>query len=109
MKKSTYSILGIAIFVLMVSAPLLSSINITEVNLSIESKPTTKVTISYTEHGPIQIDNNTHFGDVAIAEGWDGDGSVYLGTRLGKIRASFISGSLPLIEGMLYELEKAGF
>ncbi len=39
---------------------------------------------------------------------WDGDGSVYIGTRSGSIRASFTSGSLNFIKGMLNELEKAG-
>ncbi|MHA1930517.1 MAG: right-handed parallel beta-helix repeat-containing protein [Candidatus Thorarchaeota archaeon] len=75
MKKSTYSVLGITIFILMVSAPLLSSINTVGVNPTTEVTPINKITISYTEHAPIQIDNNTHFADVAAAESWDGDGS----------------------------------
>lgn len=39
---------------------------------------------------------------------WDGDGSVYIENKRGKIGASYVSGSLNFIEGMLSELEKAG-
>ena len=40
---------------------------------------------------------------------WDGDGSIYYEKKTDKIRASYISGSLKFIEGMLDELVKAGF
>ena len=39
---------------------------------------------------------------------WDGDGSVFIEKSTDAIRASFTSGSLNLIKGMLDELEKAG-
>ena len=42
---------------------------------------------------------------------WDGDGSVFLERRKGLstlILSSFVSGSPSFINGMLYELEKAG-
>lgn len=41
---------------------------------------------------------------------WDGDGSVYVSGRgLYNIVASYVSGSLNFIKGMLRELEKADF
>ena len=40
---------------------------------------------------------------------WDGDGSVYIEKRNNTIKASFTSGSLKFIEGMVAKLEKAGF
>jgi hypothetical protein len=40
---------------------------------------------------------------------WDGDGSVFIDNQSGYIRASYISGSLNFIKGMLNELERAGF
>jgi transcriptional regulator with XRE-family HTH domain len=39
---------------------------------------------------------------------WDGDGSVYVEKITNQIRATFVSGSIAFIEGMLFELEKAG-
>lgn len=40
---------------------------------------------------------------------WDGDGSVYYEKRKGHyLMASFVSGSLKFIEGVLVELERAG-
>lgn len=39
---------------------------------------------------------------------WDGDGSVYIEKKNGSIRASYTSGSINFIKGMLDELEKAG-
>ncbi len=40
---------------------------------------------------------------------WDGDGTVYVEKRSGQKKASYISGSKKFIQGMLVELEKAGF
>jgi intein-encoded DNA endonuclease-like protein len=41
---------------------------------------------------------------------WDGDGSIHISGRgLYNIRASYVSGSLNFIKGMLREFEKAGF
>ncbi|MGV8059374.1 MAG: LAGLIDADG family homing endonuclease [Smithellaceae bacterium] len=40
---------------------------------------------------------------------WDGDGSVYIEKRINKICASFVSGSLKFVEGMISELVKVGF
>ncbi len=39
---------------------------------------------------------------------WDGDGSIYIENRTGKLCASFVSGSEKFIEGILKALEKAG-
>lgn len=39
---------------------------------------------------------------------WDGDGSIYIEQRTGKLRASFVSGSKKFIEGILKALEKVG-
>jgi hypothetical protein len=39
---------------------------------------------------------------------WDGDGSVFIENQSGYIRASYISGSINFIKGMLNELERAG-
>ncbi len=38
-------------------------------------KPQKIVEKSYETHAPIQIDNNTHFADLATVEGWLGEGS----------------------------------
>ncbi len=40
---------------------------------------------------------------------WDGDGSVYIDKRSERITASFISGSLSFIKGMIAELGNANF
>lgn len=40
---------------------------------------------------------------------WDGDGSVYLDSGSGTVRASFVSGSYDFILGMLRELNAVGF
>jgi hypothetical protein len=51
------------------------------------------------------IDKLLHF----IRGCWDGDGSVYSEKRNPtNIKASFVSGSLPFIKGILMELEKVG-
>jgi len=40
---------------------------------------------------------------------WDGDGSVYIEKRSNSVKASFVSGSLEFIEGMLFQLYNEGF
>lgn len=40
---------------------------------------------------------------------WDGDGSVYIEKRSGAVKASFVSGSLEFVEGILNEFYKEGF
>ena len=39
-------------------------------------EPQRSATPSYTSHGPIRIDNDTHFDGVALAEGWEGGGNA---------------------------------
>jgi len=40
---------------------------------------------------------------------WDGDGSVYIEKRSNSVKASFVSGSLEFLEGMLFQLYNEGF
>ena len=54
---------------------------------------------------PIPPEHVRHF----IRGCWDGDGSVYIDSGSGTIRASFVSGSYDFIQGMLNELEREGF
>lgn len=52
----------------------------------------------------IPEDMNRHF----IRGCWDGDGSAFIDKQAQKIRASFISGSLNFVEGMIECLKNAG-
>lgn len=65
-------------------------------------KPAKSLDIKFPE---MPLDCVRHF----IRGCWDGDGSVYNEKKRGSIHASYISGSLDFIKGILNEFEKAGF
>ena len=74
MKQSTGILLIVAMLLVIISSSTVSDNQVATVELQV-LEPQKFVQLSYEAHAPIQIDNNTHFEDLATSEGWDGDGS----------------------------------
>ncbi|MCK5238798.1 MAG: right-handed parallel beta-helix repeat-containing protein [Candidatus Thorarchaeota archaeon] len=75
MKHARIAILfGILLMIsLVASMPIV--LDVQENSIEPISEKPNRFTLSYDTHTPIKLDNNTHFNDTAIAEGWPGYGN----------------------------------